>query len=120
VAEAGRRRRGNTYSAAAAGGETRIRHYARRWEQGRNGTRADADTCRSLTCFPWQSAAKRRWTSWRLLKSGCSRPDEGGYGAGAEADSEAGSGSGRIPPFLVLSVLAWVGLLFDPFICQRG
>jgi len=59
--------------------------------------------------------------SWRLLKSGSSRPDEGRYGAGAEADSGAGSGgSGRIPSFLFLFGLVWVGLSFSLFICQRG
>jgi len=52
---------------------------------------------------------------------GSSRPDEARYGEGAEADSGAGSGSsGRIPSFLFLSVLAWDGLSFSLFICQRG
>jgi len=52
-------RRGNTSSATAAGGETSNRHYGRRWEKRRAGRRAHADTCRSLSCFPWKSATKR-------------------------------------------------------------
>jgi len=60
AAEAGRwPRRGNTSSATVAGGETSNRHYGRRWEKRRAGKRADADTCRSLNCFPWKSATKR-------------------------------------------------------------
>ena len=59
AAEAGRPRRGSTSSATAAGGETSNRHYGRRWEKRRAGKRADADTCRSLSCFPWKSATKR-------------------------------------------------------------
>jgi hypothetical protein len=40
---------------------------------------------------------KRWWTSWRLLKSGSSRPNEWRYGAGAEAH---GGGNGVISFFL--------------------
>jgi len=91
--EAGRRpRRGNTSSATAAGGETSRKHCGKRWERRRAGKRADADTCRSLSCFPETNVIKRWWTSWRLLKSGSSRPNEGRDGAGTEADSGAGSG----------------------------
>jgi len=59
AAEAGRPRRGSTSSPAAAGGETSNRHYGRRWEKRRAGKRVDADTCRSLSCFPRKSATKR-------------------------------------------------------------
>jgi len=42
----------STSSATAAGGETSRKHYGRRWERRRAGKRADAATCRSLSCFP--------------------------------------------------------------------
>jgi len=52
VMQAGRRpRRGNSSSSTVADGETSNRHYIRQWEKQQDGKRADADTCRSLTCF---------------------------------------------------------------------
>jgi len=65
--------------------------------------------CRFLSCFPWKNAPKQWWTSWRLLKSGSSRPNEWRYGAGAEADSGAGGGGNGFISFYLLS-----------YICQRG
>jgi len=44
--------RGNTSSATAPSGESSNKHYGRRWVKRRAGKRADADTCRSLSCFP--------------------------------------------------------------------
>jgi len=59
AAEAGQPRLRNTSSATASGGETNNRHNERQWEMQRAGKRADAATCRSLSCFPWKSATKR-------------------------------------------------------------
>ena len=59
AAEAGRPGGGNTSSATSAGGETSNRHYGRRWEMLWAGMRADADMCKSLSCFAWKSATKR-------------------------------------------------------------
>jgi len=47
------------------------------------------------------------WTSWRLLTSGSSRPNEWRYGAGAEADSGAGSGGSGLISFLFCSGLSF-------------
>jgi hypothetical protein len=59
----------------------------------------------------WKSVIKRWWTSWRLLKSGSSRPNEWRDGAGTEADSRA-----YIFSFLFFSVLVFL----LAFICQLG
>ena len=62
AAEAGRRprpRRGNTSSATAADGSTSKKRSGKRWGKQRDGERADADTCKSLSCSPWKSAIKR-------------------------------------------------------------
>jgi len=63
--------------------------------------------CRSLSCFPETSGIKRWWTSWRLLKSGRSRPNERRDGAGTVADSSAGSGGSGHISFLLFSFLFW-------------
>ena len=60
AAEAGQQpRHGNTSSATAAGGENSSKDYGRWWERRRAGKQTDADSCRSLNCFPLESA-----TNW--------------------------------------------------------
>jgi len=109
--EAGRRpRRGNTSSTTAAGGETSKQCYGSRWERRRAGKGAGADTCRSPSCFPERSVIKQWWTSWRLLKSGSSRPNEWREGAGKDADSIAGSSSSGHISFLFLFLSFYFGL----------
>jgi hypothetical protein len=56
---------------------------------------ADADPCRSLSCFPQSNVIKGWWTSCQLLKLGSSRLIEERDGAGTGADSGAGSGGSR-------------------------
>jgi len=85
----------HTCSANAAGGETSRRHCGRLRETRWAGMRADADTCRSQSCFPEMNVIKWWWTSWQLLKLGSSCPNEWRDGAGTEADSGAGSGGSR-------------------------
>jgi len=97
---------GNTASATAASGETCRKHHGRRWERRRDGKRADADTCESLSSFPLKSSTKRWWTSWRLLKSGNSHPNDWLYDGGAEAGSGAGGGrNGGLYPFVYVPFL---------------
>jgi len=56
----------------------------------------------------------KRWgTSWRLLKSGSSCPNEWRDRAGTEADSGAGSGGSGLISFLFLSFLFCSGLSFS-------
>jgi len=71
-------RRGSTSSATAASVETSRESNGRQWERQWAGMRADADTCRSLSLFPLKNATKWWWTSWQLLRSGCSCPNEDG------------------------------------------
>jgi len=116
VAEAGRRpRHGNTSSANAAGVETSRTHYGWQGERRQAGKRADADTCRSLICFPEMSVIKQWWTSWRLLKSGNSFPNGWRDDGGTEADSGAGSGGIGHISFLsfLFSFLSCFGLALN-------
>ena len=55
-----------------------------------------------------------------VLTSGSSRPDEGRYGAGAEADStDSGAGGGGNGFISYISFLSFIFYLLS-FICQRG
>jgi len=58
-AEAEQCRRESIYSATAAGGKTSKKCSRRRWGRPQAGKRADADTCRFLSCFSWRNATKR-------------------------------------------------------------
>jgi len=50
---------GSTSSTTAAGEETSRARSGKRWERPRAGKQADADTCRSQSCFPWKSVIMR-------------------------------------------------------------
>jgi len=63
---------------------------------------------------------KRWWTSWRLLKSGSSRPNEWRDGAGTEADSGAGSGDSGLISFLFFSVLVCLSFSFHLSAGMKG
>jgi len=94
----------NTSSTTVDAGEPSRKHNGRPWERGSAGQRADADTCRSLSCFPWKIATSRGWTTGQILKSGCSRPNHRQYGPGADANSGAeGGGCGVYIRSLLLS-----------------
>jgi len=75
-----RPRCGSTSFAIAVGKETSRKLSGRRWERRRAGKRADANMCRTLSCFPSESATKRWWTSWQLMRSGSSRQNEWRHG----------------------------------------
>jgi len=112
AAEAGQwPRHGNTSSATAAGGETCKGHYGRWWDRHGAGKPAEADTYRSLSCYPYKIATKQWWTSLRLRKLGCSHWNERQFGGDAEDDS----GAERRQRWGYISV-PFVPFIFSPYV----
>jgi len=107
-------------SATAAGGETSRVRSGKWWERPTAGKQADADTCRSLSCFPRECVIRRWWTSWRLRKSESSRPVDWRDGVGTEPRSGVGSGDSGLITFLFFSVLVCLSSSFHLSAGMKG
>jgi len=106
----------STSSAIVGGGKTSSKPSGKLRERCWARKQADADMCRSQSCYPWNSAIKGLWTASQQLTSGSSCPNDWKYGAGTEADTGAGSSGSGFISFRFFTV--FVQLI--TFICQQG